>query len=218
MPVHVDATYSPLINMEYMLNEQLISSEDDNVNGGDLKRVLFERMENKMEKVYDEMDSDSREESSEEHERDVVSMMAKLNHEMNSMLVNKFQIESVDELEESETATVNEGVDEAADVELENQQEEMFSEPSDLDLEAMIKHVKANPMLAKALATSITKWEAELLDVNIADEFNTPDPKKEVQPDMCPATPHPPEPPPVSLLSEIAQQTSVTFHILILIK
>jgi hypothetical protein len=117
MPVHVDATYSPLINMEYMLNEQLISSEDDNVNGGDLKRVHFERMENKMEKVYDEMDSDSREESSEEHERDVVSMMAKLNHEMNSMLVNKFQIESVDELEESETATVNEGVDEAADVE-----------------------------------------------------------------------------------------------------
>jgi hypothetical protein len=86
----------------------------------------------------------------------------------------------------------------------------MFSEPSDLDLEAMIKHVKANPMLAKALATSITKWEAELLDVNIADEFNTPDPKKEVQPDMCPATPHPPEPPPVSLLSEIARPLSPT--------
>jgi hypothetical protein len=77
-------------------------------------------------------------------------------------------------------------------------------------MDAFLRRVKTNPQLAKALVSSIDKWEDELLE-DIESEFNPCKPRPPSKPPLDPpSTPPPPEPPPASLLSDLMRPPSPT--------
>jgi hypothetical protein len=80
---------------------------------------------------------------------------------------------------------------------------------ADFDVGKLLERVKANPQLAKALATYIDKWEAELGE-DVQQEFNDFTDPRQVPPTEYPTTPPPQEPPPGSLLSALTHPQSPT--------
>jgi hypothetical protein len=88
--------------------------------------------------------------------------------------------------------------------------EDELSNGNDFDIDASMKRAKRDPQLAKALATSLSKWEEEMME-DIRKEFNpTYEKQQDVPPVEYPTTPPPPQPPPGSLLCELARLPSPT--------
>jgi hypothetical protein len=178
-----------------MLIERLIP-EDQGINGGDRNRVKLTQAAKSNQEIVREHSNSYGYKESNITEKEAAAGL----------------IDRVDTVGDATVATVGNVTPKPIEVEKTQEVEPAGKEVTDggyaeFDVDAFLRRIKANPELAKVMATSIDKWEKELFEEeDIASEFNFYDEQtKEKAPNICPSTPPPPEPPPGSLLSELAR-------------